>query len=65
MNEENLRKILSCFEVFPPFIDVLRAFGEKTTFEDDSYGEFCFHADTDSSLHGKQRRLRYLSLDSR
>lgn len=45
IDEYSVRKILTCLNVFPPFIDVIRTFGEKTGFEDDSYGGLRFRSD--------------------
>ena len=52
IDESSIRKILTSFNVFPPFIDVVRAFGEKTGFEDDSYGGLRFRTDYQNNVHG-------------
>jgi hypothetical protein len=52
VDESSLRKILTCFDVFPPFIDIIRTFGQKTGFEDDSSGGFHFRNDRKVSVYG-------------
>jgi hypothetical protein len=51
VDESCVRKILTRFEVFPPFVDVLRTFGQKTGFEDDSSGAFHFRNDSRASVY--------------
>lgn len=51
VDESSLRKILTCFDVFPPFIDIIRTFGQKTGFEDDSSGGFHFRNDRKVSVY--------------
>ena len=53
IDEFSLRKVLTSLNVFPFFIDVVRAFGEKTGFEDDSYGGLRFRTDYQDDVHGK------------
>lgn len=40
ISEEGFRKLLSHFEVFPPFLDVVHAFGRRTSPASDSIGGF-------------------------
>ena len=45
-------KLLTSLAVHPAFIDVLRAFGQKTDFEDDSVSGFHFQMSADSEGYG-------------
>jgi hypothetical protein len=50
---EGIRKLLSSLAIHPSFIDVLRTFGEKTNFEDDSCESFHFHHAPVTGSHGR------------
>ena len=52
MDESSIRKLLTRFEVFPPFLDILHAFGERTSYEDESYGGLHYRADRSNSVFG-------------
>lgn len=43
-----MRKLLSLFKASPTFIDVLRAFGQKTSFDGDSHIHFANGTSTGS-----------------
>ncbi|OCL12990.1 hypothetical protein AOQ84DRAFT_385717 [Glonium stellatum] len=49
ISEEGFRKLVSYFEVFPPFLDVVHAFGRRTTPASDSIGGFQSHCSTGST----------------
>ena len=42
-------KLLTYLQVFPAFIDTLRAFGERTGFEEDTHSEIAFEGNESSS----------------
>ncbi|KAF2234856.1 hypothetical protein EV356DRAFT_532406 [Viridothelium virens] len=44
IDEDSMRKLLTYFNVFPPFLDVIRAFGQRTSYEDESYGGLHFRS---------------------
>ena len=52
IDESSVRKILSRFNVFPPFVDIIRTFGEKTGFEGESCGGFHFRNDRKAEAFG-------------
>jgi hypothetical protein len=52
VDESSVRKILTCFNVFPPFVDIIRTFGEKTGFEGESCGGFHFRNDRKAEVFG-------------
>ena len=61
ISKEAFRKLSTYFKVFPAFIDILRSFGEKTNFEDDSYSAFRFQENELSESFGKSAELYMLS----
>ncbi|KAI9709139.1 MAG: hypothetical protein M1820_003586 [Bogoriella megaspora] len=44
IDECSMRKLLTRFDVFPPFIDTMRAFGQRTGYEDESYSNVNFRS---------------------
>ena len=42
-------KLLTYLQVFPAFIDTLRAFGERTGFQEDTHSEIVFQGNESSS----------------
>ena len=53
IDEKSFRKLLTTFKVFPSFVDIVRSFGEKTGYEDDSFGCFCNRTDYQNNVHGE------------
>lgn len=53
ISEGAIRRLLTRFEVFPPFVDVLRTFGQRTSLEDDSYGTVHFQKNKQYESFGK------------
>ncbi|KAF2099469.1 hypothetical protein NA57DRAFT_74969 [Rhizodiscina lignyota] len=51
INESSTRKLLTAFNVFPPFVEILRSFGQRTGFEDDSAGGIYLRNDGKHSVH--------------
>jgi hypothetical protein len=49
---EGLCKLFTYLAVYPAFIDILRAFGEKTNFEDETYSGFRFQPNTPTGASG-------------
>lgn len=52
ISREAICKLFTILEVYPAFIDVLLAFGQKTNFEDDSFNGFCFQEGATSGNFG-------------
>ncbi|MCJ1423434.1 hypothetical protein MMC29_001317 [Sticta canariensis] len=49
ISHEATCKLLTYLQVFPAFIDTLRAFGERTGFEEDTHSEIAFQGNESSS----------------
>ena len=52
IDETSFRKILTRFRVFPPFIDIVQAFGQRAAIEDESYSGFHFRDENSPPCHG-------------
>jgi hypothetical protein len=52
VDESSIKRILTNLNAFPRFLDVLRSFGQRTGFEDDSAGGIYLRSDEGRFIHG-------------
>lgn len=62
MDEGSIRKILTNLNAFPRFLDVLRSFGQRTGFEDDSAGGIYLRSDERKFTHGMISLVKILQV---
>lgn len=58
----SIRKILTAFEIFPAFIDLLRSFGRRIDFTDDSAGGYYLRTCSERSVYGEALLIKGVAL---
>lgn len=62
VDEGSVRKVLTNLNAFPRFLDVLRSFGRRIGFEDDSAGGIYLRSGKRNSTHGIINPLNMLQV---
>jgi hypothetical protein len=55
ITKENVQQMLTAYGVFPAFLNVLQAFGQRTESVDDPYSGYWCQQNTDPTSFGRQK----------